>query len=516
MLDFIRETVSAALDAMGAEINGKFDVMTAPEFTLCDYATNAAVKTSVKNKKAAAEELAVTLEKTGLFEEVKVLMPFVNMKLGMKSLVEMLNGQGACQKFFPKKEKILIEFVSANPTGPLHIGHLRGAVMGDALARIFRFTGYEVTTHYYVNDRGRQVQLLGESILAAKAGRPSPEGGYSGDCVNEIADEISANDSVEKIKQIAVSRILGNIKGTLGKLGITFDVFYSETKLYDNGVVDKTFEKLKEKKAVFDKDGAVWLDVTDKDDKDRVLYKKDGEPTYFLSDIAYHDEKFSEADVCINIWGADHHGYVSRLKSAVELLGLNSEKLEIILYQLVRLKRGRQLLKMSKRDGTFLLADDVIDEVGADAVRFFLVSRKGDAQLDFDLELAKEHSQKNPVYYLQYAHARICSIFEKAAEMGIKAVPCGDLIGEESRRIIKKICEFTDKAALSSSERAPHHITSYLMELCALFHGYYDRNRVLDASEPDLSSQRLFLTGRVRGTIKKGLDLLGISAPERM
>jgi len=514
MLSFIRTTVSGALDAMGAEITGKFDVMTAPEFTGCDYATNAAVKISVKNKKQAAEDLAVALEKTGLFEEVKVLMPFVNMKLGIKSLVRMLNDGD--RKFSRKKEKILIEFVSANPTGPLHIGHLRGAVMGDALARIFRFTGYDVTTHYYVNDRGRQMRLLGESILAAKAGMPSPEGGYSGDCVNGIAKEISSGDSVDKISALAIRRILGNIKTSLGKLGITFDVFYSEKKLYDNGIVDKTLKKLKAKKAVFEKDGAVWLDVTDRDDKDRVLYKKDGEPTYFLSDIAYHDEKFSEAGVCINIWGADHHGYVRRLKSAVELLGRNPEKLEIILYQLVRLKRGDEFLKMSKRDGTFLLADDVVEEVGADAVRFFLVSRKGDAQLDFDLDLAKEQSGKNPVYYLQYAHARICSIFEKAQGMGIKAAPCGDLIGEEARRIIKKICEFTDKAALSSSDRAPHHITGYLMELCALFHGYYDRNKVLNASEPVLSAQRLFLAGRVRGTVKKGLELLGISAPEKM
>ncbi|MEA2081544.1 MAG: arginine--tRNA ligase [Elusimicrobiota bacterium] len=514
MLDFIRETVRGALDALGAELTGDFDVMTAPEFTACDYATNAAVKMAVRNKKKAADDLCAALEKTGLFEEVKVLMPFVNMKLGMKSLVKMLNGG---EKVFPRgKEKILIEFVSANPTGPLHIGHLRGAVMGDALARIFRFTGHDVITHYYVNDRGRQVQLLGESVLAAKDKLPPPEGGYAGDCVDGIAEDISSGDNIENIKTLAVGRILGGIKATLGKLGITFDVFYSEKKLYDGGIVAKTIEKLKKKNAVFEKEGAVWLNVTDRDDKNRVLYKKDGEPTYFLSDIAYHDEKFSEADVCINIWGADHHGYVNRLKSAVELLGRNSEKLEMILYQLVRLKRGEEMLKMSKRDGTFLLADDVVDEVGADAVRFFLVSRKGDAQLDFDLELAKEHSSKNPVYYLQYAHARICSIFEKAAGLGIKAAPCGDLTGEEARAIIKKICEFTDRVALASSERAPHHITAYLMELCSLFHGYYDRNKVLDISEPVLSAQRLFLSGRVRGTVKKGLELLGISAPEKM
>ncbi|MDO9513934.1 MAG: arginine--tRNA ligase [Elusimicrobiota bacterium] len=514
MLDFIRESVRGALDALGEEITGDFDVMTAPEFTNCDYATNAAVKMAVKNKKKAAEDLAGALEKTGLFEEVRVLMPFVNMKLAVRSLVKMLN-EG--DRAFPaKKEKILIEFVSANPTGPLHIGHLRGAVMGDALARIFRFTGYDVTTHYYVNDRGRQVRLLGESILASKAGLPAPEGGYSLDCVSVIAADVASSDSVEKISDMAVERILGMIKKTLSRLGIEFGLFYSEKKLYEEGHVSKTLEKLKEKKAVFEKDGAVWLDVSDRDDKDRVLYKKDGEPTYFLSDIAYHDEKFTSADICINIWGADHHGYVGRLKSAMGLLGRDPAKLEIILYQLVRLKRGSEILKMSKRDGTFLLADDVIDEVGTDAVRFFLVSRKGDAQFDFDLDLAKEHSSKNPVYYLQYAHARICSIFEKAGEMGIKASPCGDLIGEEARGIIKKICEFTDKAALSSSERAPHHITVYLMELCGLFHGYYDRNKVLDASEPLLSSQRLFLAGRVRDTVKTGLALLGITAPEKM
>jgi len=514
MLDFIREAVNGALNLLGAEMTGDFDVMTAPDFTNCDYATNAAVKMAVKNKKKAADDLAGALEKSGLFEDVKVIMPFVNMKLAMGSLVKMLNDGD--RPFPAKKEKLLIEFVSANPTGPLHIGHLRGAVMGDALARIFSFTGYEVITHYYVNDRGRQVRLLGESILAAKAGQPQPEGGYSGDCVNGIAKDISSGDSVEKISDMAVERILAGIKTTLVRLGIVFDIFYSEKKLYDEGHVSRTLEKLKDKKAVFEKDGAVWLDVSDRDDKDRVLYKTDGEPTYFLSDIAYHDEKFNEADICINIWGADHHGYVGRLKSAVELLGRNADKLEIILYQLVRLKRGDQLLKMSKRDGTFLLADDVIDEVGPDAVRFFLVSRKGDAQMDFDLDLAKEQSSKNLVYYLQYAHARICSIFEKAGEMGIQASPCGGMIGEEARDIIKKICEFTDKAALASQERAPHHITGYLMELCGLFHGYYDRNKVLDGSDTLLSSQRLFLAGRVRETVKKGLGLLGITAPERM
>jgi len=486
--------------------------MKAPPFTNCDYAANVPVKAGPQHTAVLREKL---LEKN-IFEEVKIQMPFLNMRLTNDFIKEMflktVKGPGAVKK---NKEKFLIEFISANPTGPLHIGHIRGGVLGDCLARILRHRGCNVETQYYVNDRGRQVKLLAESIIAAKNKQNPPENGYSGEYIEEIAAGIDEKLKTEELQKIAVQKILGKIKKDLKELGIEFDTFFFETALHKKNKVKNILKILKEKNAIFEKDNATWLNVEDWDDKDRVLFKTDGEPTYFLSDIIYHNEKFRSAGSCINIWGADHHGYTGRIKRAVTLLGYDSEKLKIILYQLVRLKRGNEILKMSKRAGNFLTAGEVVKEVGADAARFFLLTRKANAQLDFDLELAKEKSQKNPVYYIQYSHARICSIFEKAKQSNLSAGNNISSLGDESRKLLKQICEFEDAVELCAAEFAPHHLAAYLLTLAGTFHNFYDHNRVI-TEDRKLSEQRLLLISGVRKVIRTGLKLLGISAPEKM
>jgi len=491
--------------------DGFFQISPAPKFTGCDYATNAGRKFDENQLQAFREELL----KTGVFEEVKFIPPFTNLKLKMDFLRNSFSEILEAKSKTKRKEKILIEFVSANPTGLLHIGHLRGAVIGDALSRILKESGFDVIKEYYVNDRGKQIDLLTQSIFAIKNKKPVPEGGYQGKEIEEIAEKIK-DKSAEEIKEFAVACLLDEIKKDLKKIDIEFDSFFSEKKLYEDKKVDEILEILKKKNAVFEKEGALWLDVKEADEKDRVLVKSDGSATYFLSDIAYHYDKFKRAQILINIWGADHHGYVARVKKAISILGFNPENLKVILYQIVRLKRGNAVLKMSKRDGTYLLARDVIDEVGRDAVRFFLISRKADAQFDFDLELAKKKTNQNPVFYLQYAHARICSVFEKAKtkseDFEVKNL---NLLGEETRELLKKVCEFEDVLKNCVEDFSPHYLTVYLSELATLFHNFYEKTRVI-TDDIEVTSARLSLLKGILQILRRGLDLLGISAPEKM
>ncbi|MFH1957553.1 MAG: arginine--tRNA ligase [bacterium] len=512
MTGFIKTCIKRILKETNAGEEIHFDVMKAPPFTACDYATNVLTKLGPQYSAILRQKL---LEEN-IFEEVKIQMPFLNMRLTNDFIKEMflkaVKEQRAVEK---NKEKFIIEFISANPTGPIHIGHIRGGVLGDCLARILRHRGCDVETQYYVNDRGRQVKLLAESVVAAKNKQPAPADGYSGEYIEEIAGTLDGKLETGEIQKIAVQKILGGIKDDLVKLDIKFDTFFFETSLYEKDNAGKTLQILKEKNVIFEKDNAIWLNVEDWDSKDRVLFKKDGEPTYFFSDIMYHREKFRRAGVCINVWGADHHGYTGRIKRAVGLLGYNPDNLKIVLCQIVRLKRGGEFLKMSKREGNFLTAGEVMREVGRDAVRFFLLTRKANAQLDFDLELAKERTQKNPVYYIQYANARICSIFEKAKQDNLKAGAGIDSLGDESRELLRQICEFEDTVELCAAEYAPHHLASYLLALASSFHNFYDRNRVI-LEDRNVTEQRLLLISGVRKVLGTGLGLLGISAPEKM
>jgi arginyl-tRNA synthetase len=436
--------------------------------------------------------------------------------------------------------KIQVEFVSANPTGPLHIGHGRGAAVGDCLARVLRAAGFEVETEYYINDAGRQMRILGQSILyrcRELAGRdvPEPEDYYRGDYVKDLARELLAREgeafwSLPEDKAVDVCRlygeqeILAGIKKDLQDFRVGHDVWFPESKLFAAGAVARTFDELKAKNLAYEKDGALWFATTQfGDDKDRVLVKSGGELTYFASDIAYHDDKFRRGfDVVVDIWGADHHGYVPRMKACVSALGRDPEaSLKVILVQLVNLLKGGEQIAMSTRAGKFETLHDVVEEVGADAARFMFLSRKSDSHLDFDLDAVKQKSMDNPVYYVQYAHARVKSLFAKAAERGVAPRPAtpellARLDTDEDLELLKLMEQYPDMVAAAAKTFAPHLVSFYLRELAGRLHRYYTVRPVLAAEDAALTEARLALLDAVATVVRNGLDLLGVSAPDKM
>lgn len=435
--------------------------------------------------------------------------------------------------------KVNVEYVSANPTGPLHIGHGRGAAVGDSLARILRFMGYRVTTEYYLNDAGRQMRLLGQSVLARLRelqGREGtlPQDGYQGEYIREIAGEalqamgnrtgeMEEDEAVEFCRTLAARSILNGIKRDLEEFRVEHQVWFSESSLLASGAVDRTFDHLKKAELAWEEDGAFWFRSTAfGDDKDRVLRKSDGFLTYFASDIAYHEDKYDRGfDLAVDIWGADHHGYIPRMKAAVQALGRSPEDLQVILVQLVNLLRGGEQVAMSTRAGQFETLADVCAEVGVDAARFIFLSRKSDSPLDFDLELVKQRTMDNPVYYVQYAHARICSVMRKALEQGVPVpgpdtpVP-GRLDTPEDMELLKALEQFPDVLQNAARTLSPHHVSYYVMELAGLLHRYYTVNPVLAAPDAETVQARLLLLTAVARVLATGLDLLGVTAPERM
>ena len=427
------------------------------------------------------------------------------------------------------KKKIQIEFVSANPTGPLHVGHGRGAATGDALARIFRALGYDVQKEYYVNNIGNQMQILGRSVQARFEDKEIPEDGYKGDYIKEIAGQVPQKSAPNEdfFRQFAIDTILDWIKKDLEDFGVVFDNWFFENTLYEGRDLKKELlTKLDHEHPPksYEKDGAVFVKTTDfGDDKDRVIFRADGRPTYFASDIAYHENKFNRGfDQVIDIWGADHHGYVPRMEAAIRALGHPAEKLKIILYQLVSLKRGSEVVPMSTRAGEFVTLRQVLDEVGKDACRFFFLMRSPDSPLDFDLELAKKHSSDNPVYYVQYAHARISSVFREAEKNSLQLADGSgqlktlELLKEpEETQVIKKLANFSKILADCARTYDPHWLTIYVQELATVFHNFYTKHRIVTDNR-ELSLARLNLIKAVSLVIKDGLDLLGISAPEKM
>lgn len=435
-------------------------------------------------------------------------------------------------------QKAQVEYVSANPTGPLHIGHGRGAAIGDSVARILRFAGYDVTTEYYINDAGLQMRLLGASILRRYQQLFDPElpmldEGYKGDYIIDHAREMQAahGDALlgmpeEQAKdvcyQYGMDAIMAGIRKDMDDFRVGHDVFFSEKSLHAAGKVEEAFAFLRERGYLYDKDGALWFRTTDLgDDKDRVLRKSTGELTYFAADIAYHLDKFRRGfDLVIDVWGADHHGYIPRMKAAVEAMGKDREQLQIILVQLVNLLRGGQQVAMSTRSGEFEELSAVVREVGTDSARFIFLSRKADSKLDFDLDLVKQQSMDNPVYYVQYAHARVRSVARKAEEAGISLDPgAADLSLLETPAdldLLRCLERWPEAVEASARSLSPHHVTYYLQELAGLLHRYYSVNKVLDAAAPDMTRARAALLAAVACTIATGLDLLGVSAPERM
>jgi len=431
-----------------------------------------------------------------------------------------------------------VEFVSANPTGPLHFGHARGAVVGDVLCRLLAATGHRVVREYYVNDAGNQVSLLGASVYARYKQAGGLEGtvpadGYHGSYISELAEAIMKKEGgrwLSKPEEEAIgwfgeeaARILmGEIQADLESFGINFDSFVSERSLRETGEVAETLAELAGKGLVYEKDGAKWFCSSRfGDDKDRPLVKSGGDYTYFAVDVAYHKRKVLQGfDVIINIWGADHHSHVGRLCGAIKGLGLPAEKIEVLLVQMVSLTRRGEPVRMGKRSGEFVTMREVIDEVGRDAVRFFLLMRKADAHLDFDLELAKKQSSENPVFYVQYVHARVASILRNAAEAGLVTLPAdrvelSRLELPEELSLIRQVARFPEVVEEAALSREPHRLVFFLLELAGEFHRYYNSCRVV-TGDFELAQARLLLVVTVQGVIRNGLGLLGVKAPDKM
>lgn len=433
-------------------------------------------------------------------------------------------------------EKTMVEFVSANPTGPLHLGHGRGAALGDTLCRILDFCGYDATREFYINDAGLQIRLLGESIYSrwkqfSDPSYPFPEDGYQGDYIEELAREIAreeslenlaADEAIELLSQRGKERMLTELKDDLSNFRVNFDLWYKESDLYSSGKIDQTLKLIEKRGLLFEEKGALWIKTTRYgDDKDRVVRKKDGQFTYFASDISYHLNKWDRGfKKVINIWGADHHGYVNRVQAALMAEGLPEGWLEVLLIQLVKLWEGGTEVKMSKRSGSYVTLKELVDEVGVDAVRFVFLSKDHTSPLDFDINLVKRKDSENPVYYVQYGHARICSIFRKAAErnMGLPEDPgpcLRKLVLDEEIALIRKMADFPSLIEDIAVKREPHRLTYYLIELASSFHSYYNKHRVI-TKDRTLSQARLCLSLGVKILIRNGLSLLGLSAPEAM
>ncbi|MFC1826178.1 arginine--tRNA ligase [Thermodesulfobacteriota bacterium] len=435
-------------------------------------------------------------------------------------------------------QKVQVEFVSANPTGPLHVGHGRGAAIGDSVANILRFCGFDVQKEYYINDSGRQIETLGQSVFLRYKevfgiDIEFPEDCYQGDYILDLAKQIKNLEGKALLEQddeqavsycarVASRQITAQIRQDLKDFGIEYDEWYSEQSLYDSGKVDVVIDDFKAKNIIYAKDGALWFKTSAfGDEKDRVVVRQNGQTTYFASDIAYHQNKFERGfERVIDIWGADHHGYVQRVAASIEAAGRNRDQFDVILVQLVNLLRGGEPVAMSTRAGEFVTLSDVVREVGRDAARFIFLTRHHESPLDFDLELAKQKTNDNPVFYVQYVHARISSILRKGRERGVADIAWNDeaiatLEASEEINLIKTMSRYPEVLRNSALNMEPHRITFYLMDLASAFHAYYNKHRVL-TDNPLLSHGRLYLVMAVQKVIRNGLNLLGVSAPEKM
>lgn len=513
-----------------------------------DLATNAAMqltRIAKRNPRQIAEAIIEHLDhaKAGVVKAEIAGPGFINFTL-IKSylfpIIEQVYRQGEKYGRTDKGagQKVQVEFVSANPTGSLHLGHARGAAVGDALCNVLDYAGYQVTREYYINDAGNQVVNLCKSIEARylqelEQAAEMPEDGYYGEDIKGFAKELVAEQgealmsmtSEEReqfLRKFGLNKELDKIKRDLGRFRVSFDEWFSETSLYADGQVEAALNELRSKGMTYEQDGATWLKTTPYgDDKDRVLVKNDGTYTYLTPDIAYHRNKYDRGyDRMINIWGADHHGYIPRVKAAMQALGKDPEKLTVLIAQMVSLFQDGEKVKMSKRTGKAVTMVDLMDEVGVDAIRYFFTMRSMDSHLDFDMDLAISTSNENPVYYVQYAHARICSIFRQAEEQGIELplpenVDLSKLTAEHEYDLLRKVGELPEEIAIAADNFAPHRLVRYVYELAALLHSYYRAERVI-TEDREQTAARLALLGAVRTTLTNVLRLIGVSAPERM
>jgi len=507
-----------------------------------DFSTNfALVAAGVDRRKPRdlAGQFVALLTGQPIFDRVEIAGPgFINLFLSKDlwaTVLEPIYQQderfGRCD--LGAGQRVLVEFVSANPTGPLSVGHGRNAVLGDAIARVLAASGYEVQREYYFNDAGRQMRILGESTRSRYLERLGlahtfPEDGYQGDYIYDIADQMIADGGdryreadLTVFKDRAQAAIFADIDATLKRIGIGFDTYFNEHTLYEDGRVDGVVATLRAKGLVYEKEGATWFKTSEfGQEQDRVIIKGTGEPTYRLPDIAYHCDKFERGyDRMVNVFGSDHIATVPDVLAGIRALGFDDSRVTVVLYQFVTLLRDGKQVKMSTRKATFVTVDELVDEVGADALRFFFLMRKPDNLIEFDLDLAKKQSQENPVFYVQYAHARLCSIEKQAAEQGLDlggAVPAlGRLVEPEEYALLKAMAEYPQLVAGAATDLAPHRLVFYLMELAGQFHSFYNKHKVL-GSDPELSCARLYLCGALKRVFRNGLHLIGLSAPESM
>ncbi|OIK12536.1 arginine--tRNA ligase [Bacillus sp. MUM 13] len=512
-----------------------------------DYSTNMAMqlaRVAKKAPRAIAEAIIENFDHSkASIEKIEIAGPgFINFYMNNQYLTELIPvilqaGDTYGESDFGKGEKIQVEFVSANPTGDLHLGHARGAAVGDSLCNVLDKAGYDVSREYYINDAGNQINNLAYSVearyfQALGMDKEMPEDGYHGaDIINigkKLAEEFGdkyvhedENSRFAFFREYGLKYEMGKLKTDLENFRVPFDVWYSETSLYQDGKIDEALAELKERGHIYEQDGATWFRSTELgDDKDRVLIKQDGSYTYLTPDIAYHRNKLERGfDKLINIWGADHHGYIPRMKAAIEALGYSRDQLEVEIIQLVHLYKNGEKMKMSKRTGKAVTMRDLIEEVGLDSVRYFFAMRSADTHMDFDLDLAVSQSNDNPVYYAQYAHARISSILRQGEEQSIQYDKTADfslLSSEKEVELLKKLGEFPQAIAEAAEKRMPHRMTNYIFDLASVFHSFYNADKVLDPENMDRSKARLSLVKSVQITLKNALALIGVSAPEKM
>ena len=558
LLNIIEETQSALRQGVAAACAQAMAAGTLPEAALPDFvietpkdekngdfSTNLAMQLTRilrQNPRKIAEAIVGGIDLPGLVERVEIAGPgFINFYLVPGWLNRVLPAIQEEDADYGKSnagggERVQVEFVSANPTGLLHMGNARGGALGDTLAAVLNEAGYVCDKEYYINDAGNQVENLGKSVearyfeLLGRDDYQIPEDGYHGKDIIATAQRLLGEkgeslvdlpeaERRELMKNYALKEKVAGIRGSLENFGVVFDNWFSEQSLHDAGSVHEVVDILREKGVVYEKDGAQWLRATDwGEEKDEVLVRSNGTPTYFAADIAYHRDKFERGyKRLINIWGADHHGHVARLKGAMTALGYDGDDITVILMQLVRLYRGGEIVKMSKRSGKYVTLDELIEEVGKEAARFFFIMRSPDSALDFDLDLAKAESSDNPVYYVQYAHARICSILSVAGVDTPKAADVDlSLLTEENERVlIRKLAEWPQEVADAARELAPYHLAYYAKELANAFHSFYNSCKVL-TDDAALRDARLALVDCTRITLRNVLTLLGLSAPERM
>ena len=510
-----------------------------------DYSTNIAMQLTRllrKNPRMIAEELIEAIDKEEAnIDSIEIAGPgFINMFMKKDALTSIIKEVLEEKDDYGKSDagkgiKYNVEFVSANPTGDLHLGHAKGAAVGDSICRIMSAAGYDVTREYYINDAGNQIYNLALSLYARYREAfgldfELPEDGYHGQDIKDIAVKIKEevgdkylnadhDEMIAFFRKEGTKFELQKIKDILTEFRVKFDVWFSETSLYEENKVVPTIEKLKEKGFTYEQDGALWFKSTEfGDDKDRVLIKSDGSYTYLTPDIAYHLNKLDRGyEYLVDLLGADHHGYINRMKAAIQALGYNSDQLNIDILQMVRMMENGEVVKMSKRTGNAITIKDLIDDIGVDATRYFFAAKAANTPYDFDLTLAKSKSNDNPVYYAQYAHARMCSILRQAKENDITIADHFELlVNDKEMALLKHINEFRNEIADSAKSRSPHKIANYIQRLAQLFHSFYNDCYVIDKENIELSMQRLALVEATRITLKNALNLIGVEAPEKM